>query len=247
MSNSGDATRSTVRRAICILAICICSAVQISCSNKPLETTGVGGCDPPSEYTLVPPNTTSQVNQIGQEKDQWCWAASGQMILGYFGQTISQCKQVSDRYPTLGDCCGKKASANCGDQTGWPQFCKHHFDVKIRHGAGLGWDEIKHQVFCQKNPIAFTWRWADGIKGHMMVAFGYGSNGQATTTTNFLWVRNPLPLGAGKTEKIFYSDYLPNKSVPSAGNPTEPPHTHWDDFYDFQTKQDVVCTNDNSE
>ena len=245
MTSIAGATKCMLRHTVCAVAICICSIVQIGCNKQSPGITGVGGCSPPSEYTLVPPNTTSQVDQIGQEKEQWCWAASGQMILGYFGQTISQCKQVSERYPGLGDCCGKKASASCGDQTGWPEFCKHHVDAKIRHDA-LKWEEIKHQVYCQKNPIAFTWRWADGVKGHMMVAFGYGSNGKAAPD-NFLWVRNPLPVGTGKTEKVFYSDYVPDKSTPSDGNSAEPTHTHWDDFYDFHTKQDVVCTNDNSE
>jgi hypothetical protein len=246
MNNTEGAPRNMVRSAACVVAVYVCSAVQIGCNGHSPQRMGVGGCFPPAEYTLAPPNTKSQILQVGQEKEDWCWAASGQMILGYYGQTISQCKQVSERYPDVGNCCADDASAKCGTKTGWPQFCKHKLDLKIRHNAGLTWEEIKQQIGCQNNPIAFTWRWADGVKGHMMVAFGYGSNGQ-DASAGFLWIRNPLPLGKGKTEKIFYADYLPEKSAPPSPSSAEPIHSHWDDFYDFQAKQNVACTNDNSE
>lgn len=228
---------------VLVLASCI---ILGTCGKPATRSVGVGECSPPIEYTLAPPNTTSQVGLVGQEQEDWCWAASGQMILGYYGQTISQCKQVSQRYPNVGDCCNGDASGSCGKKTGWPEFCKHNLDLKIRHNAGLMWDEIKQQIGCRRNPIAFTWRWADGVKGHMMVAFGYGSGGQ-DPSASFLWVRNPLPVGSGKTEKIFYSDYLPDNSGTASGSAVEPIHTHWDDFYDFQSKQNVACTNDNSE
>jgi Papain-like cysteine protease AvrRpt2 len=230
----------------CLVATCILSTVQLSCNRPSSMNAGVGGCSPPAEYTLAPPNTTAQVLQVGQEQDDWCWAASGQMILGYYGQTVSQCKQVNDRYPNIGDCCSEHPPAACGTKTGWPQFCKHKLDLKIRHNQGLQWNELKQEIGCRKTPIAFTWHWADGVKGHMMVAFGYESKSQSNVS-DFLWVRNPLPVGSGKTEKVFYADYLPENSPTASTTSTVPIHKHWDDFYDFQTNQNVACTNDNSE
>jgi hypothetical protein len=233
------------RTVACMLVLFITAIIQ-GCNRPHLSSNGggAGACSPPSEYTLAAPNTVSQVKQIGQEQEQWCWAASGEMVLAYYGQQVSQCKQVSDRYPRIGNCCAHNPPAGCATETGWPQFCKHNLDLKIKHKAGLKWEELEEQIGCQKSPVAFTWRWADGVHGHMMVAFGYGTDSQ-NASRPFLWVRNPLPISTGKTEKIFYADYLPDSS--SSGNSVEPIHTHWDDFYDFQSKQSVACTNDNSE
>ena len=233
-----------MRRMTCVIATVTSILWMLGCAKQTEKTSGVGECAAPGpEYTLEPPNTPAGVSLVGQEQDNWCWAASGQMILGYYGKTIKQCTQVSDRYPRVGNCCSDRPPADCRRKTGWPEFCKHEVDAKIRHNAGLRWDEIKEQIGCQHNPIAFTWKWADGVKGHMMVAFGYGTD-SSSVAKPFLWVRNPLPVGAGKTEKIFYTDYLPDTS---SGSSSSPVHTHWDDFYDFQVKQNVACTKDNWE
>jgi Papain-like cysteine protease AvrRpt2 len=237
----GDALAPRRFRLLAAWPLMLVLAASCARSNAP----GLSACTPPAEYALMPPNTTSPVPLIGQEQLNWCWAASGQMVAGYFGTAMKQCMQVSERYPALGDCCAEKVSKACAEKTGWPQFCKHGLDGKIKKNLALSWDELKQQVYCRRNPVAFTWRWADGQTGHMMVAFGYGSEGQ-DSNSQFLWVRNPLPVGKGQTEKIFYWDYradLPPSNVHSLS----PFHTHWDDFYDFQQKQDVVCTSSNSE
>jgi hypothetical protein len=166
------------------------------------------------------------------------------MVLAYYGDAVEQCREVNDRYHRT-DCCPSDGSPSpCRDLGGWPEFCKHQVDNQIRKDNGLTWEELKQQIGCAKSPVAFTWRWADGQTGHMMVAFGYG-NDSTDDSARYLWVRNPLPISSGNTEKIFYAEYLPDYQGDTSGF-AYPYHKHWNDFYGFTKNPSVKCTSNNS-
>ena len=164
----------------------------------------------------LPTSATLPVRLSSQELDNWCWAASGQMVMKNLGQDVSQCSQANDYFHLTG-CC---PTANAGDgcnQGGWPEFGKHQIRFERLSGA-LSFSELQKQIFCRKQPVAFSWKWTGG-GGHMMVAMGYATvNG-----TNFVEVNDPWKPNEGSHYFVTYEEYV---SAPNN-------HDHWDDFFGF--------------
>ncbi|MBI5042523.1 MAG: hypothetical protein HZC10_01535 [Nitrospirae bacterium] len=79
-----------------------------------------------------------------QETQNWCWAASGQMVMDYLGHNVSQCTEANNRF-------GRTSAPLTWDQ--------------LR-------EQISNESYCKKKPFAFSWGWLGG-GGHMMVAKGY--------------------------------------------------------------------------
>ncbi len=169
---------------------------------------GMGCCDPPPTMTLP-------VSLLPQETSMWCWAASGEMCMEFFGANITQCDQANQRFGRT-DCCGTPVPAGCV-VGGWPEFNKYGFTASNTSDAALSWKQITKQIFCKKKPFAFTWHWT-GDGGHMMVARGY----RTVDGVNWIERNNPLPVSVGTTDFITYDNYVSGSD-----------HTHWDDYYDI--------------
>lgn len=167
-----------------------------------------------------------------QETGNWCWAASGQMVMDYLGTSPSQCTQANNRFGRT-DCCTidlcppptepapawpAPCECVCG---GWPEFNKYGFTFKKTKNAALPWDELQEQVspmpFCKKRPFCFTWHWPGG-GGHMMVAKGYFT----LEGTRYVSMLDPWAPCVGNQAIITYDEY-----VERPGH-----HTHWDDYYE---------------
>lgn len=58
----------------------------------------IGGCCSPALIGSLP------VTLHPQETQNWCWAASGQMVMDYLGHNVSQCVQANNRFGR-NDCC----------------------------------------------------------------------------------------------------------------------------------------------
>ena len=169
-----------------------------------------------------------------QETGNWCWAASGQMIMDYLGHDVSQCVQANNRFGR-NDCCNidlcpppteptcNVAGGHACACTGWPEFDKYGFSFERTSNAPLSWDKVRTQIsnepYCLKKPFAFTWAWP-GDGGHMMVAKGYLTLGGV----NYVVILDPWPPCVGDERIITYAWY-----DSSPGH-----HTHWDDFYDIE-------------
>jgi hypothetical protein len=185
-----------------------------------------GCCNPGSSTNL-------SVTLHPQETVNWCWAASGQMVMDYLGTSPSQCTQANNRFGRT-DCCNIDlcpppteppvyvnaicTGCVCG---GWPEFSKYGFTSKHTTDAPLSWTNLKKQVstnkYCKKRPYCFTWHW-DGGGGHMMVVKGYlTQNG-----TRYVRILNPGPPCVGDEDTITYEEYVEHPGH----------HTHWDDYYD---------------
>ncbi len=171
------------------------------------------------------PAVTSLLNVKlrAQKANFWCWAASGQMIMEYLGQSVDQCVQANNRLHR-GDCCNDPAPKQC-DIGGWPEFDKYGYSAKRTDNAPLPWVEVQAQLApkdpnnpCSFTPFAFSWQWENEPGyGHMMVAVGYNTaNG-----THWITINDPSPVNIGQQKVIPYEDY---DSV--SGD-----HSHWDDFY----------------
>lgn len=175
-----------------------------------------------------------------QETRNWCWAASGQMVMDYLGHNVSQCVQANNRFGR-NDCCNidlcptpteppiYDALGNCVNCAcpGWPEFNKYDFTFKKTTDTALSWVQLKKQVsdesYCKKKPFCFTWAWPGG-GGHMMVAKGYVTLSlMDIAETNYVVVLDPWAPCVGDEYIITYDYY-----VASIGS-----HTHWDDYYDI--------------
>lgn len=164
----------------------------------------------------TPPNLGSVSATIrAQEQSNWCWAASGEMVMDYLGVDVSQCQQANQRFNRT-DCCTNPGSCNL---TGWPEFAANGFAFDVTSNAALSWEQLREQVFCKDTPVAFSWHWPGG-GGHMMVAYGYVT----LSNVNYVAVYDPLPVNTGTDTTYTYAYY-----VSSTGH-----HTHWNDYYNIR-------------
>jgi hypothetical protein len=110
------------------------------------------------------------IKEFVQEKDNWCWAASAEIISEFVtnGNGIRQCDHA-DRYfgKPPGTCCGDPASCN---SIGWPVFEQIGYTVETRQSNDwLTWDEAVSEL--DERPFATEQFHNSG--GHMVVVYGY--------------------------------------------------------------------------
>jgi hypothetical protein len=178
-------------------------------------------------------HTTLQPTLRSQETANWCWAASGRMIMEFLGHNVAECTEANT-YFSRSDCCkitlcpnpaaptydsaGNCIGCACG---GWPQFDKFGFTFSRTSSAALSWNQLVSQIQSGK-PVAFSWRWVCSkppCGGHMLVARGI----QTVNGSNYVEILDPEPVCTGGTRTITYDEY-----VQRSGD-----HTHWDDFYNI--------------
>lgn len=161
-----------------------------------------------------------QIPLYPQKLDQWCWAASAQMVLKYRGKDIAQCTQANYR-KLAKECC--PANPDC-NKTGWPDVAldKNETDYSRLRGAALTLEALEEQIAIKQNPVIFSWKWTGG-KGHMMVAVGY----ETVKGKVYIDILDPwAPNVGGSRKTVTYQEY-----------DSDDGHDHWDDFYDFRKKQ----------
>jgi hypothetical protein len=151
-----------------------------------------------------------------QETGMWCWAASGEMVMEFLGHDVHQCVEANNRFGRT-DCCNTPAPNDCVNG-GWPEFDKYGFAADITSDAALSWAQVQSQIYCRKEPFAFSWHW-NGGGGHMMVATGYVT----IDGTNYVSVNNPWPPNQGAQEVDTYDVYVSGSD-----------HTHWNDYYNVR-------------
>jgi hypothetical protein len=185
-------------------------------------------CSPPAESIL-------KVSLHPQHAENWCWAASLQMILEYLGQpsnNVEQCVQANVKF-SRNDCCppnNQSIPLEC-DRTAWPAFENYSnqngvkFQYKVTSNAPLDKDVLEKQLaprsadhVCSFTPFAFTWKYV-GTGGHMMVATGYRKIGDQF----FVEVNDPKEVDQGSTRELTYDQYVSSAK-----------YTHWNDYYDIK-------------
>jgi len=170
-------------------------------------------CNPPLVATV-------DVPALPQQASNWCWAASGQMTMRYFGQNIAQCTQANNRFGLSGCCNNNGGSCNNG---GWPEYEKYGFTATQTADTALTWAQVRSQIYCWKKPVAFSWHW-NGGGGHMMVLKGYIT----LNNVQYVDVNDPLPhtslqtLSGGTETIMTYARYVSDTG-----------HTHWNDYYNI--------------
>jgi hypothetical protein len=182
-------------------------AILLLAASSALTLTSCDSCTPPASSSLT-------VTLHPQETRMWCWAASCQMIMDFFGHDLNQCTQANNRFGRT-DCCNSPVPAACVTG-GWPEFEKYSFTFKTTSDAPLTWEQITQQIACQKKPFAFSWHWS-GSGGHMMVVIGYST----VAGTNYVTVNDPWAPNVGDVSIKTYTAYVSGSG-----------YTHWNDYYD---------------
>lgn len=157
-----------------------------------------------------------------QETGMWCWAGSGQMVMHYLGNNVSQCTQANNRFGRT-DCpcaqCSNPVNNPPCVNGGWPEFDKYGFTFQRTSDTALTWDQLRKELSqnsaCGRTPVAYSWHW-NGGGGHMMVANGYVT----VEGTNYVSILDPWAPCQGDARIITYDAYV-----------SGPGYTHWDDFH----------------
>jgi hypothetical protein len=143
-----------------------------------------------------------------QQKMCWCWAASAEMIMTYYGQRHSQEEQAKAEF-----------NGQPTDDPAWPKFDRYGFRCTTKDKEHLSWDDIKGEIDARR-PFCFAKRWIGG-GGHMLVVYGYAEKPDGS---QWLLILDPAPTNVGDTLQMSFTDYCDGRN-------TAPPFEHWRDFY----------------
>jgi len=139
------------------------------------------------------------IGMLKQEKDQWCWVASGLTIAKFQGFDSTQTDFCAKARPTNG-CDNRPASFN-DMARGWSALGMAHTGTGVN--GPVTFDQVYTEVKAAR-PIAAGIRWNSG-GGHMNVVYGFDTSG--TTIA----VADPWPDTATYTWWK-YDDYVGNDS-----------------------------------
>ncbi|HLK16529.1 MAG TPA: papain-like cysteine protease family protein [Fimbriimonadaceae bacterium] len=130
---------------------------------------------------------------FGQQTNSWCWAASGQMVMKYFGVSESQATQATYQF-------GTKAGVNCADNP-TPPACISGGSVEIAHYgftfSQLGGNscltpaQIEDQVYTRDEPWIINPN-SPGF-GHVLVAVGFINLENIVPNLYFVGINDPWP------------------------------------------------------
>lgn len=184
-----------------------------------LLTFYLAGCCQPEIIGSVPNNLRTQ------ETNNWCWAATTQMLAEHLGLSITQCALANHRFGKTNCCNEQTARMPCPktDDCNTPGWVDLDFaGAKSDESASaLTWEAIRQQIFCSKKPMGYAYG-TEGVVGHVVVIKGY----VAVAGTNYVVLNDPWAPCAGQERLLAYADYA------------DPPgtSTHWNTWYNIAVK-----------
>lgn len=160
-----------------------------------------------------------------QETNNWCWAATTQMLAAHLGISVTQCSLANQRFGRT-DCCNpQNEGASCPktnncNMPGWLML--DEVGVKFEEtSTARSWVDMRKQIFCSKKPMGYAYG-TPGVVGHVLVVKGYFTlNG-----TNYLVLNDPWSPCSGEERMITYEQY-----ADPAGSAT-----HWNTWYNIAKK-----------
>jgi hypothetical protein len=160
-----------------------------------------------------------------QQTNNWCWAATTQMLAQHAGLSVNQCDLANHRFG-LTDCCDNKTSgADCPkidacNMPGWLEldFAGAKADETT---TARTWEEMRSEIYCDHGPMGYAYG-TPGVVGHVVVIKGYVSVG----STNYVVVNDPWSPCNGNERLLEYGSYA------------DPPgtSTHWRTWYNIAKK-----------
>lgn len=190
----------------------------IICSMAVAGLLFTGCCSP--EVVGSVPNTLRD-----QETNNWCWAATTQMLADHFGITVKQCDLANHRFGKTNCCNPQNDGSSCPktndcNSPGWLEldFAGLTFSETT---TALSWTNLKKQIYCKKKPMGYAYG-TPNVVGHVLVVKGYITVGGA----DYVILNDPWSPCVGEERLITYAEY-----VDPAGS-----KTHWRTWYDLAKK-----------
>jgi hypothetical protein len=121
-----------------------------------------------------------------QETNNWCWAATTQMLAQHLGIGVNQCDLANHRFGKTNCCNPQTEGASC------PKT----------NDCNLSWQNLREQIFCSKRPMGYAYG-TPGVVGHVLVIKGYITLGG----TNYLILNDPWSPCMGQERTITYEQY----------------------------------------
>jgi Peptidase_C39 like family len=162
------------------------------------------------------------VPPIYQKMYQWCWAASTQTILNYYGNPVEQCEIVNKSISPSTDCCSGTPCIDIRTCNRPMQFDYYQLDVLSKFNTTCDsahkiftWEKVMEQIdnnkpfiltnLIQKLPIGFVQQPGNHIwNEHQVTAFGYVN----TDYQKWILIRDPWQVCKGCTYAIEYETFL---------------------------------------
>ncbi len=160
-----------------------------------------------------------------QETQNWCWAATTQMIASEYGISVNQC-DLANYALGKSNCCNPETSGmpcpkndDC-NKPGWLEL--DYVGLKFSEtGTALSWKDLTKQIYCSKKVMGYAYGQTD-VVGHVLVIKGYITVG----STKYVILNDPWSPCAGEERLITYDEY-----VDPAGA-----KTHWNTWYNIAKK-----------
>lgn len=165
-------------------------------------------------------------NQLrDQETNNWCWAATTQMLAQHFGISVTQCDLANQSFGRT-DCCDPETDGtDCPkrdecNSPGWLMldYVGLNFTEKA---TALSWADVRKKIYCGKKPMGYAYG-TPGVVGHVLVIKGYIT----VAGTNYVVLNDPWPPCVGSERLITYAEY----NDPAGSS------THWSTFYNIAKK-----------
>jgi len=160
-----------------------------------------------------------------QQTNNWCWAATTQMIAQNEGIFVTQCDLANFAFGKTNCCNDQPNDSSCRktndcNSPGWLQL--DHVGLKFTETAtALSWAQLKKSIYCSKDVLGYAYG-QSGVVGHVVAVKGYVSVG----TTNYFVLNDPWAPCSGEERLLEYNEYV---------NPTGA-STHWATFYKISKK-----------
>ena len=154
--------------------------------------------------SILPPPPAKQLNLTlrPQETNNWCWAATTQMVTEYLGHGELQCELANQRFSRSDCCAGTCPQTAACNMPGWTMFTEAGFTTTAT-GTPLAWNEVRREVGCSKRPMSYAYGPQSGGVGHVVVVSGYRQIGGI----RFLAISDPWSPCQGTFRYLSYEEY----------------------------------------
>ncbi|MFC4082154.1 papain-like cysteine protease family protein [Amycolatopsis samaneae] len=144
----------------------------------------------PAAGTAAPnARTDLRITMQAQEKDQWCWDASGNTIADFWGHKLTQTRFCQIAHNESGRDCANNQGYLSDQQRVFRSLGFRNAGTYNSNGQILSFAAIKNQIDA-KHPIGTRIGWNSG-GGHMHVLYGYdNSNGVTKVEYGDPWPNN---------------------------------------------------------
>jgi hypothetical protein len=143
------------------------------------------------------------VTLIPQQTDSWCWAASGQMVMAYFGVNELQCYQAFVQFGQNKRCCNYPTPLGCvqGGQVIIDYFGFTY--QQLGASSSLTRGQIEAQIFTQAEPWIINPNNGTTF-GHVMVGVSYIDLSNIVPNFLLVGINDPWPPNVGD---FYYETY----------------------------------------